>query len=177
MLKAVYFIFGTCIALIVVLLIASTLPVTGNFKVLIVQSGSMQPSIQTGGIVVVKPMESYAVGDVITFAAGAGDKRTVTHRIAEVKEENGRTTFVTKGDANDGKDSQEVPLSRVIGKVLFDIPYLGYAVAAAKTPYGFIFLIVVPATIIIFDEVKKIIYEIKKIRKKDPAGGAEPEEA
>jgi signal peptidase len=50
----------------------------------------------------------------------------------------------------------------VIGKVLFSVPYFGYAVAAAKTKYGFLAIIIIPAALIILDEMKKLYDELKK---------------
>jgi len=52
---------------------------------------------------------------------------------------------------------------------LLSIPYLGYAVDAAKKPLGFALIIIVPAVLIIFGEVKKIVEEIKKNGKKKNA--------
>lgn len=166
MLKIIQFIFGTFIAVIGILLIVSTFPVTGNFKVLVVRSGSMEPEIKTGGIVLVKPVAEYNVGDVITFFDVKSPRFNVTHRIVEIKDGGGQKVYVTKGDANKTQDPEEILSRNVIGKVLFDVPYIGYAVNAAKTKYGFIALIILPALIIIFDEFKKITNEISKIQKK-----------
>jgi len=49
-----------------------------------------------------------------------------------------------------------------VGKVLFDVPYLGYAVETARKPIGFVLLIIIPAGIIVYDEVRKIVSELKK---------------
>ncbi|OQX50330.1 hypothetical protein B5M47_03900 [candidate division CPR3 bacterium 4484_211] len=48
--KTIYYIFIGLIAAIAVLLIVSALPITGNYKVMTVLSGSMEPTIKTGGI-------------------------------------------------------------------------------------------------------------------------------
>ncbi len=44
-----------------------------------------------------------------------------------------------------------------MGKVIFHIPYMGRLLDLAKTPLGFAMLIVVPAGLVIVDEVLKII--------------------
>jgi hypothetical protein len=49
-----------------------------------------------------------------------------------------------------------------MGKVLFDVPFAGYAINFARKPIGFAIIIIIPALVIIGDEVKKIISEIKK---------------
>lgn len=152
--------------IITVLLIASVFPIAGNFKILIVQSGSMEPAINTGGIVVVKPVSQYTVGDVITFGPVSNGKTPTTHRIVDIRFQNGSPVYVTKGDANENEDQQEVLARHVIGKVLFDIPFLGYVLAAAKTPIGFAILIVIPAGLVVIDEAYKIYREIRRIRGK-----------
>lgn len=151
--------FYLAVAFIVLLLLSSALPIPGGVKTFVVQSGSMEPSIKTGGIVVVKPADSYAVGDVITFGPRSKTKPPTTHRIIEVKEDG---NFVTKGDANDDEDMRTVSRYEVIGKVLFSVPYVGYAVAAAQKPWGFTIIVVIPAAIIIWEEVGKIWREMKK---------------
>lgn len=167
-LSIIYKIFFALVIILVLLLIASKLPLPGNFQVLVVQSGSMEPAIKTGAIVVVKPVSEYKVDDVVTYRNGRRGTVPITHRIKEIKKNGTETKYVTKGDANDEIDITEVNARSVLGKVLFDIPFIGYAIAAAKKPMGFLFIIIVPALVIVYDELLKIFKEVKKIRKKEP---------
>jgi signal peptidase len=80
-LKIAYYIIVGLFCLIAVLLIISVLPITGNFKVLTVLSGSMEPNIHTGSVVVVKPTKDYKIGDVITFGPYTKTQTPTTHRI------------------------------------------------------------------------------------------------
>lgn len=161
--------FYAAVGLIVLLLLSSALPIPGGWKTFVVQSGSMEPSIKTGGIVVVKPTTltgsgeagSYQVGDVITFGPRTKTKSPTTHRIIEVTADG---NYVTKGDANSDQDLRTVSRYEVIGRVLFSLPYLGYAVAAAQKPWGFMIIVVIPAAIIIWEEAGKIWREIQKKR-------------
>lgn len=163
--KVFYYIVIGFLALIAILLVVSVFPITGNFKVMIVQSGSMQPEIKMGSIVVVKPVDDYKIGDVITFQI-ARNKEPITHRIYDIKIVGGEPRYITKGDANNAPDQREISQREIIGKVLFDIPYLGYVVDFAQKPIGFALIIIIPALVIIFDEVKKIYNEIKKKKAK-----------
>lgn len=165
MTKILSYILGTVVAIIALLLIASTFPIKGNYQLLIVQSGSMEPAIKTGSIVIVKPMAEYQVGDIITFGSVSKTKIPTTHRVVDISWQNGKPTYVTKGDANEGEDAQKVLARQVIGKVFFSIPFLGYALSVAKKPAGFAVLIIIPALILLFDEAKNIFLEIKKMRK------------
>ncbi len=165
-LKIIYYAVLGLVAAVAVLLVVSVLPITGNYKILTVLSGSMEPAIHTGSVVVVKPVSDYKIGDVITFGPYNKTKPPTTHRIHDIKVVDGQPVFITKGDANNAPDTREIHKSDIIGKVLFDAPYAGYAVETAKKPWGFAVIIIVPALLIIFDEGKKVVGEIKKIKEK-----------
>ena len=165
-LKVIYYIALSAIALLAVLLIFSTFPIPGNYKLYVVQSGSMQPVIKMGSVVFVKPVENYQKDDIITFADSKNPKNPITHRIVEIKKEGETTSFVTKGDSNNASDTKEVAIGDVIGKVLFSLPFIGYGVAATRQPIGFMLLIILPATLIIYDEIRKIKDQVVKMRSK-----------
>lgn len=147
-------------------LLVSFLPLKNNFKILAVTSGSMEPAISVGSVVVVQPSNIYRVGDIISYNSGIAKKDNTTHRIVEVKGKNGSRMFVTKGDANKGNDTKETPVSKVLGKKVFQVPLLGYFLIYIKTLPGLILIIVIPATIIIYDEATKIKNETKAMFKK-----------
>ena len=158
--KIIYYVVIVGLAVIALMLIVSIFPITGNYKLMVVQSGSMMPEIKMGSVVMVKPADDYRIGDVITF--GDIGKDPTTHRIYDIKVVGGEIRYITKGDANNAPDQGEISEKEVIGKVLFSIPFLGYAVDFAQKPLGFALIIIVPAAIIIFDEVRKIYGEVKK---------------
>jgi len=162
--KTIQVIFLTSIIFIGLLLLVSILPITGNLKIFVVLSGSMEPTIKTGSLIVDKPVSDYKIGDIITFGKNTRTETPTTHRIVEIVDNDGKISFTTKGDANNSADISATPKNRVLGKVFFNVPYLGYAISAAKKPYGFLFIIVVPALIIIYGEFEKIWKEAKKIR-------------
>ena len=165
--KIIYNLLFACLAVIALLLIISVLPITGNFKILTVLSGSMEPKIHTGSIVAIKSAMEYKVGDIITFGKISKTQTPTTHRIFEIKENNGQKIFITKGDANNSPDMKEVLANEVKGKVLFSLPYIGYAVDFAKKPLGFMLIIIIPAAAIISDEIRKIKAEVVRLREKN----------
>ena len=122
--------------------------------------------MRTGGIVIITPSDSYAVGDVITFGKDTKTQIPTTHRIVAIDGQGAQRMFSTKGDANEEADPTPTRLPDVDGKVLFTVPYLGYILDFAKKPLGFVLLVGVPAVLIILDEIGKIIREIKLIRRK-----------
>lgn len=162
--KIIYYIFVVFLLTVAILLIVSTIPVTGNIKIMTVLSGSMEPEIKTGSIVIVKPASEYKIGDVITFNESKG-KAPITHRIYDIKIVDSEPLYITKGDANDTPDQIEIKKKDIVGKVLISVPFVGYAVDFARKPMGFALIIIIPAAVIIFDEIMKIYAEIKKKKK------------
>lgn len=150
--------------------LVSLVPVKGNYVILTVLSGSMEPAIQTGSIVAIKPADSYKIGDIVTYGAMGKDKIPVTHRIQEVKVVNGQTLFITKGDANGSADANEVAEKSVHGKVFLTVPYAGYAVSALRKPIGFFLIVAIPLLLIIIEEVKSIKKELKKKKENAKTG-------
>jgi len=120
-----------------------------------VLSGSMEPTIKTGGVVMVKPTSEYQIGDVITYQYGHYSRNLTTHRII------GKT----QGDNNNAADLHPVEREQIKGKVLLTIPYVGYVANFARSKVGFPLLVLVPALAIIGSEVSKISREIKKEKK------------
>ncbi len=88
-----------------------------------------------------------------------------------MEERDGGKYLITKGEANNAPDSWRISEEAVLGKVAFDVPFMGYPVGFAKTQKGFILLIVIPATIIVYSEAMSIYKEVKlKIRQKKKRG-------
>ncbi len=155
------------------LIILSLLPIPGKYRIYVVQSGSMEPTIRTGSLIFVKPQSGYATGDIVTWRPISG-RTTVTHRIVETKERDGRTVFFTKGDANEARD-EAMQEQQIVGKTLFSLPYLGYPVNLAKTRAGFLLLVILPAFLIVLDEVNNIRKELERrsLRRKEERRQAE----
>lgn len=158
----------TILIVIGILIAFSLLPIKNNYKILAVTSGSMEPAIGVGSLAIIKPASDYKVGDIITYKKpnASSDKETTTHRIVEVSESAGSTFYKTKGDANDNADSALVSRDQVVGKYYFSIALLGYLIKYLKSLPGLILIIIIPATIIIYEEARKIGKEMKEIRTK-----------
>ena len=168
--QKIWFVFINVVLALIVLvglfLLVSFLPIKNNFKILAVTSGSMEPAIRVGSIVVSQPVGNYKVGDIVSFNSGATKKENTTHRITEIKDSGGTTSYITKGDANENNDTKDVSADKVLGKEIFTIPLLGYLLVYVKTLPGLVLLIIIPATIIIYDEFNKIKSEALVMAKK-----------
>lgn len=157
-------VFLAIILFVAILIILSSFKIA-FLKILVIKSGSMEPALKKEGVVFTWPKESYKVGDIISYEISGG-KGTVTHRINEIKYDNNQIKYVTKGDANPAPDQEKVTKAQIIGRVLFSVPYLGHVISFSKTLPGLIILIIIPATIIVYEELKNIIKEIKKRKAK-----------
>ena len=106
----------------------------------------------TGDVIFIRPNLAYTKNQVITFKDQ--EDRTITHRIIDVNNTKGQTVFTTKGDANPDSDSEEVSGPQIIGKVSLTLPKVGYLIAFAKTRFGSLLFVIVPAVLIIYDEYR-----------------------
>lgn len=93
-----------------------------------VVSGSMEPTIPTGSVVVSKHVSPDAVAfrDVVTYQLNSGEPLTVTHRVIGVDNIDGQTRFKTQGDANTSPDPEPVRPEQIRGVVAYHVPYVGY---------------------------------------------------
>ncbi|MFC1653667.1 signal peptidase I [Patescibacteria group bacterium] len=149
------------LVILIILIGFSTLPIPGNYKLYSVLSGSMEPALRKGSVVIVKPVDYYNLNDIITMSI-PNSKDTVTHRITKVETVDNKTLFTTKGDANDVADLKPTEQENIVGRVMFKIPLLGYPMSFTKTKEGLVILVIIPATIIVYSEILNIKKEIKK---------------
>ncbi|MDI3480647.1 MAG: hypothetical protein PWQ97_302 [Tepidanaerobacteraceae bacterium] len=117
-------------------------PSVFGYKMYIVMSGSMSPALKTRSLIIVDPIDpgDVAPGDIITFRGDDHGGNITTHRVIEV-EKSQTLLFRTKGDANEVEDPMPVRSNRLIGKVVFSIPYVGYAFSYARTKNGIMILL------------------------------------
>jgi signal peptidase I len=104
------------------------------YKVYVVHTGSMSPTITPKTAVIVR-QHQYHVGQVVTFVENG---ETVTHRLVSI-DANGIIT--TKGDANATADPWHVPQSQIIGGVVKTVPELGYWLVYLRHPYGLVSIV------------------------------------
>lgn len=163
-------------------LLAITTPWLG-FKTLIVRSGSMEPYLRRGDLLLVRQHNSflapipavYSSGQVISFSSASDEKIITTHRIVDISSKNGEIYYITKGDANDANDKLPVSTSHILGTQMFSIPLLGRILALGKTKAGFLSFIIVPSLLVIFIELRTLVRELKgQLHLKPSAGSAQP---
>lgn len=146
------------VALVVTAVVAFP-SVAGADRSYVVLSGSMQPTIEAGDVVVVAetPAERIEAGDVMAFDRVDGDDKRTTHRVVEVIERDGDRYFRTKGDANEEPDSSLVPANAVIGTVQFTIPEVGRLFSVANSDAGVIAFVAVPGFLLAASELWTLV--------------------
>lgn len=137
-----------------------------KMRLFAVQSGSMEPALHTGSVVISKQFMVYKVGDIITYQNIKNSKTTITHRVFKIENTKQGAVYFSKGDANNVDDKTPILQSQILGKVIATIPFVGFIVEFSKTLIGFLTLIIIPATLIIFSELTNIKNEIVSIIKK-----------
>ena len=140
------------ITVVMIMLAAVFTYVTPHFgwRVDAVLTGSMEPRLKVGSLVVTVPVEpdTIQVGDIITFRTAMGSRNTITHRVIGIQQ-NSPLRFETMGDANTKPDPNTTRQQNIAGKVCFNIPSVGFFTEFLKTPVGFVFGMVIPGIIII----------------------------
>ena len=161
-LSAAYFLQGSTI-------LSASLDWVKSIRAYIFESGSMAPAVGVGSLVITRRQPTYSSTDVVTFATDGNLKNLTTHRIAFKTYPDGpegQTVYITKGDQNNAVDPSHIKNENIVGRVFLTIPYVGYAAVFLKQPLGFILLVIVPATIIIYEELKNLSREILKLLRK-----------
>jgi signal peptidase I len=149
-----------CLLITILLISGATFltskPTPLGIRTFAVKSGSMEPAIATGSLIVTQTNTPVRQGDIITFQK---DNEVITHRIDKVTSTN---SYITKGDANKTHDQGEIAQSNILGKQILSIPFLGYYLLFLRTLPGLIISIIIPAVIFILLEIISIAKEIRR---------------
>ena len=133
-----------------------------GWKPFIVLSGSMETEIFPGDIVVVKEIDAKDLkeNDVIAFKSG---DIVVTHRVIEIKEDEGLVKYITKGDNNNTRDMGYVLPDNVEGLYKFKISKLGNLAMFIQTPAGMICTLSIPILLLLLLRIREKNLEQKEL--------------
>ncbi len=113
--------------------VLAALAVSSGYRLYIVHTGSMVPTLRPGDIVVDRPVPGpVRRGEIITFRYHSGPDSVVTHRVFSA----GRTGIRTKGDANPTPDPWVLRRSQVVGTPVAIVPAVGYVLFYLHEPSG-----------------------------------------
>lgn len=147
-------------------LVGDQLPMPFGFGTAIVLSGSMEPELSKGDLILVKDAVEIEVNDIVVYQ---DDGMLVVHRVIAMDGD----MVTTQGDANNVADE---PISKesIKGKVTAIFPRVGRVVEMIKTPVGTICIIIIAIALVEVprrrekqkddEERQKIIDEIKRLK-------------
>jgi signal peptidase len=116
------------VGLVLVALAMIVLPLALGATPYTVLTGSMQPTLPPGSLVVSRSVDvdTIDIGDVVTYQVASNRPEVVTHRVVGVGfGSTGERVLVTRGDANT-VDDEPVHGVQVRGVVAYHLPYLGH---------------------------------------------------
>ncbi len=116
----------------------------GGKSILEVVSGSMEPEINIGDLIIIDTLDKdYHEKDIVTFYDT--EDTFVTHRIVSINEDE----IITKGDSNNSEDGV-ITKDKIVGKYKFKIKGLGKIIAVIKKPITMILILIVGILVCIF---------------------------
>ena len=158
----------TYVAFVVVQRVSGNKSIFG-YRIFTVATGSMIPHYNINDVLAVKEVNTDELqkGDDITYLGKKLDVngKIVTHRIIDIKIEDGKKEFITKG-VNSSAEDPAITDDQIYGKVIGKIPVVTEINHIIKNQYGFFFLIFLPLVTVIFLEIADTVTEIKLEKKK-----------
>jgi signal peptidase I len=143
---------GLCAAALIFVVAAIVIPGLLGLQRYVITGGSMTGTIPKGAVIYsrITPVGQLKVGDIITFNP-PGASGAVTHRIVGIETgSDDRPAYRTKGDFNEAPDPwNPVTLNEPQqARYVFQVPVLGYVLAALGMRAVRIALIGLPAVLI-----------------------------
>ena len=144
-----------------------------------IQSQSMEPEMYKGDMIIGKVVDEntpeFKVGDIVIYTTtqemddGTSEYVLICHRVVKTKEENGVTSYLTKGDNNEVSDLKTVgwlTSDKIVG-VYENSEYKGTLLKGVgsiydylKSFWGFFFVIVLPMILFFIYELIRVIMNI-----------------
>lgn len=127
-------------------------PAIGGYSPLIILTGSMEPAIATGDLIIVRTVQPQDVhtGDIIAFFDPDGNGTSVlTHRVTKIIQDGENLSFYTKGDANNTEDRNPVSADKLIGLYQTRYAGMGHVAMFMQTPAGLVICVAVPLILLV----------------------------
>lgn len=140
-------------------LTGNQVPMPFGYGASVVLSGSMEPALSVGDLLILQEADAYFEGDMVVYQSG---QMAVVHRVVSINEE----TAVTRGDANNSNDTP-IPVTAIKGRVIASVPNVGRVVWAIKSPTGLIVTIALAVLLVELsyrDEKKDKIQEQEQLK-------------
>ena len=106
----------------------------GPATYVMVSGASMEPTLDSGDLVLVRQQGNYGSGDIVVFRVPQGEPgegATVIHRIVGGSPDEG---FLMQGDNKEGPDPWRPTKDDVVGKLWFSVPGASRYLAVLQSP-------------------------------------------
>lgn len=135
-------------------------PMLFGYGFAVVETGSMEPNVPTGSLIVVKSTGSYEVGDVITYTNA--QNVSITHRVVAIDGRN----VTAQGDANSIADPV-FDVRAISGEVIYTNQKAGVVVKIIQSPVTMWVLIGLVILSFVWDGVSSVIKKKKSNNTKE----------
>ena len=142
-------------------------PAFFGIKMYVIVSGSMEPELEIGDIVIVKDLkddDKINKDDVISFRQG---QTVITHRVSEVVNINGVEKYKTKGDNNNTEDTMIIGREIVEGKVVNKIKFLGKGLLMIKNTTIIIVIVLFYYVFLMLDQRQQSKKALRKVKREE----------
>jgi len=152
------FLAWTVAGLVAGIALSMLVPLAFHARPLTVMSGSMEPTIHTGDVVMSRqvPPAQLQRGDIVSFRDPERGGLLVTHRVRTITRKGDKFTFITKGDANNSSERWRVAATDRVGHTMYRIPAIGRVLAFSHTRQGILMLVLLPLLVLAGLEIVSI---------------------
>jgi len=141
-----------CVALIIYAIVTERESSVFGYRFFIVQTGSMQGSIDIGDLIVTKEpvKEQLKRGNIISFISHDPEIYGMvnTHRIVDIQGD----SFYTRGDAADERDLTPVRFEDILGVLIYKSTPIGQVITWLEQPLNMFLFVILPTIIVIYFE-------------------------
>ena len=126
-----------------------------------INNNNMMPDFKKGSLVLLvntDPTEIY-IDDIISYTNNIEPYNYDTNRVVEKKIDD--RNFIVKGDNKTEKNDEPVSYISTLGKVIYNIPYLGYINNFITQPLGKIISTIAIFTLLVVPYLLKFLIEDK----------------
>lgn len=146
-----------CALVIIPLLV----PMLAGYKLVVIETGSMEPILHVGSLCYVKEASIIHENDIVTYFTGEDNDVLVTHRVIGINMDG---TYRLKGDNSNMEDKNRVTDENIMGVTKFNVPYMGYLVQFLATVNGKVLTVGFIVVLSLLTELLDILIKRKKVR-------------
>ncbi len=121
-----------------------------GYRLFKIETGSMIPKYNINDVILVKEVDTdtIEIEDSVVYRGNVGELngRIITHKVVDIKENDGKKFFYTKGIANTTMDPK-VSESQILGVVVTKLFFLSLITGFLTNVYSLYFFVILPASV------------------------------